>query len=354
MADAILCACTMCGKGFTPKPNNPNKYCSMSCYRAAQRSGQYKRGHGPEFPRAPCSHCGVTVERIPSKKRNGEQSDKVFCSRSCYDASRTAIRLSRAKNCAHCSAEFIPSRDNRYCSDDCCKAAKKARPKHCLNCECFFTPVKRHTSGRMISHNSGKLCSAECHIAWISNNEVRKQKIGDAFRGENHPNWQGGKSILNNISNRGPNWSSQRRAALKRDGHRCVDCQMTEDQCRQAYGRSLDVDHVIPFHNFDSYKKANALSNLACRCASCHRIAEAKRGMVQMVLPMQESIKRMHKGYCHGERVNTAKLSELDVRRIRRRAGEGEEAASIHADYQQVNRATVRDIIAGKTWRHVA
>lgn len=354
MADAILCSCTVCGKGFTPKPHKSNKYCGMPCYRAAQRAGEYKRGHGPEFPRAPCHHCGVTVERIPSQKRNGEQSDKVFCSRDCYDASRTAERQKRARQCPHCCEAFIPDGDSKYCSEVCWKAAKKAKPKRCLNCECLFTPVKRHPSGRMISHNSGKVCSAECQIAWIRNNETRKQKIGEAFRGEKHPNWQGGKSMLNNISNRGPNWQRQRRSALKRDGHRCVDCQMTEDESRNIYGRSLDVDHIIPFHNFDSYKKANVLSNLACRCASCHRIAEAKRGMVQMVLPMQDSAKRMHKGYCQGERVKSAKLTELDVRRIRQRACGGETAASIHADYQQVHRSAVQAIIVGKSWRHVA
>jgi hypothetical protein len=54
---------------------------------------------------------------------------------------------------------------------------------------------------------------------------------------------------------------------------------------------------VVPFHNFNSYKKANALSNLQCRCASCHKRAESKRGMVQMVLPMQDSANRMHKGF---------------------------------------------------------
>jgi len=179
-------------------------------------------------------------------------------------------------------------------------------------------------------------------------------KIGAAFAGDKHPNWQGGKSILNNTSNRGPNWKKQRERALVRDGRKCVDCGLTEGQCIQVFGRSLDVDHIVPFHNFGSYREANRLSNLACRCASCHRIEEATRSMVQMVLPMQDSESRMHKGYANGENINTAKLTELDVKRIRARAASGEAPAIIHDDYAKVRRSAIIAIIQRKTWRHVA
>jgi hypothetical protein len=83
-------------------------------------------------------------------------------------------------------------------------------------------------------------------------------------------------------------------------------------------------------------------------------MVEAKRGMVQMVLPIQDHASRMHKGYCQGSDVNTAKLSEVDVRRIRARAALGESGTKIQADYPQVTKANVFAIIRGVTWRHVA
>lgn len=354
MAATHSIECASCNKQLTSETSKPRRYCSIDCYRSAQRSGAYKRGHGPDFHRAPCAQCGTLVERNPSQKRNGERSDAVYCNRACYDAARTEIRKSREASCACCGSAFVQDRGSQFCSDACRRAAKKASPKNCINCDCWFTPVKKHTNGKIISHNSGKTCSLACQIAWISNNEDRKAKIGAAFKGAFHPNWQGGKSQLNNTSNRGPNWAQQRRAALKRDRYACVDCSMTEEQCQQVFGRSLDVDHVVPFHNFRSYRQANALSNLECRCASCHRIAEAKRDMVQMVLPMQDSAKRSHKGRCRGERINTAKLTEYDVRRIRRRFAEGESRQRVHADYPQVGIASIHNIATNKTWRHIA
>lgn len=356
MAESIIGHCLVCNAQFAHKNGKSNRFCRMECYRTHQRAGAYKRGHGPDFPRAPCAHCGAQVERNPSACRDGSKSDKVFCNRDCYHAFRSKIRAQRTQSCVRCGVDFIPEIAGRkHCSDACWKAGKKADPKHCVNCGCWFTPMKFHAqAGRLISANSGKTCSASCAKAWISNNEERKRKIGDAFRSVNHPNWQGGKSHINNLSNRGPNWNRQRAAALKRDNYQCVDCGITEAACKERFGRSLDVDHECPYHNFSDYRQANKLSNLACRCASCHRAAEAKRSMVQMVLPMQDNVNRQHKGgYAKGEKINTAKLTAVDVLVIRRRAAAGEAAMAIYGDFQKVGRATIWNIISRKTWRHI-
>lgn len=310
MAEAHLIPCSICGKHFKGRKGKSNKYCSIACYRIAQRSGQYARGPMPTTARHSCKQCGAVVIGSKSKKRNGERSDHAFCNRTCYDKYRREVVDSRIETCDHCGSEFniaAGSRRRKFCSESCWKSHRKATPKNCPNCNCLFTPVKAVASGKFISHNSGKTCSAYCHNQWIRNDPERKRKIGDAFRGANHPNWQGGKSLLNNVSNRGPNWKKQRAAALRRDKYQCVDCGITNDECVAKYGRGLDVDHVTPFHNFNSYKKANALSNLECRCTSCHRIEEAKRSMVQMVLPLQDSYKRQH----HGRRSAKQNLAEL-------------------------------------------
>lgn len=41
-------------------------------------------------------------------------------------------------------------------------------------------------------------------------------------------------------------------------------------------GRSLEVHHIKRFADFDSYRDANALSNLICLCRDCHMSVEYK------------------------------------------------------------------------------
>ena len=354
MTAAILSICLACGKEFSHSPTKAGKFCCVACYRAHQRNGEYKRGPEPSTARTPCAHCGAAVVGVLSKKRNGERSDLRFCNRACYDAYRAKIIANRSIDCIHCGAFFSPSahRAGKYCSDACRIAHRKAKPKLCVNCKCLFTPVKLMPSrNKYVSHNSGKTCSAECQNQWTRNDPERKRKIGIAFSGHLHPNWQGGKSLMNNTSNRGPNWKTQRKAALARDKYMCVDCGITESACIEKFGRSLDVDHIAPFHNFNSYKKANALSNLECRCPSCHKKEESKRGMVQMVLPMQDSVRRQHKGM--SGRTSNQKLCAAQVACIRSRHSNGDSLADIHADYPIVGIHAVRAVVQRKTWKSI-
>lgn len=302
-----------------------------------------------------CNHCGKRTATKPSTRRDGSRCEVVYCNRACYNAHRHEQVAARAVACERCGVNFSPATEKssrKYCSAKCWSAHRKAKAKNCPACGCLFTPVKYQAgAGRMVSNNTGVTCSAKCENDWIRKNPERKQKISLAFTGPAHPNWQGGKALLNNVSSRGPNWQKQRAAALLRDGKRCVDCLMSEAECIARYGRSLDVDHVVPFHNFSSYKQANALSNLQCRCASCHRIAEAKRSMVQMVLPIQDKASRQHKA---GRNKGNQRLSASDVIAIRTRSDAGESAVSIAKDYTMVSRKAVSDIAKRRTWKHIA
>lgn len=354
MAGSVVANCVICEKTFRHPPSKHRRYCGIACYRVAQRSGHYRPGPKPTTHREPCAHCGKEVFGVRARKRTGEEADRKFCDRACYDAFRVKVTQSREMSCHHCGARFIPNwKGRKYCSMDCRKVALKAKPKRCVNCKTLFTPVAWvKKTGRFISLSSGRTCSRECHLAWIRNNEERKRKIGDAFRGHRHPNWQGGKSRLNDINNRGSGWPKARERALKRDGYRCVDCGITEDECRERYGRGLDVDHIVPFHNWPNSRSANKLSNLASRCASCHRKEEATRNGVQMVLPYGDSEKRRHKGYARGATHPKAKLTEGDVLAILDAAKSGASGADLARQYG-VQRTTIYSILKGKIWRHL-
>jgi DEAD/DEAH box helicase domain-containing protein len=69
-------------------------------------------------------------------------------------------------------------------------------------------------------------------------------------------------------NNYGPNWPTQRDQARARDDYHCQHCGIPER------GRAHHVHHKIPFRAFDSYQRANRLSNLVTLCQRCHRRAE--------------------------------------------------------------------------------
>lgn len=255
---------------------------------------------------------------------------------------------SPALQCARCAVDI---RLGRFCSMTCRVAFKRPAPRPCVRCGSVFTPVKpinRPEGLRMVAHDSGKTCCRDCQIGWIRENPVRKAKISAAMSGAGHPLWQGGKAQIANASKRGAGWPKARRLALERD-KRCVDCGMTRDQSRDAYGRDLDVDHIEPFHNFASHKEANRPENLACRCQSCHRIAEAKRRGVQMLLPFGPD-RRNHHGVMRGERHPRAKVTAAQVIQIRQRRKAGEASLALAAEFG-LSRRTVNGIVSGAAWK---
>lgn len=308
----------------------------------------------------PCANCGKEITRSASTKRDGTASGVIYCNRSCYDMHRHKIRHEVSSvPCANCGVN-IPSstseikKGRKYCSHECRVIHKKAKPKNCVNCNTLFTPVKLHKGmGRMISHNAGKTCSPQCHNLWIRNNEERKRKISKAFTGDKHPNWQGGVS-RGYGSYRGENWRSQRAKAKKRDGNKCIICGITNEDHLDTYGNGLHVNHIIPFHNFTDYKKANALSNLETLCVKHHGMRE-DRSNVQMCMDFSDGDKhqRIRVGYAAGSKHPRAKLTESDVIDILAMRSEGLSYADISDRYDAVSKSTISAICLGKTWNHV-
>ena len=71
---------------------------------------------------------------------------------------------------------------------------------------------------------------------------------------------------------RGANWEVQARQARQRDGFRCQECGLSEEEL----GRQLDVHHKIPYSSFKSNLEANKLENLISVCPACHVKLEAQ------------------------------------------------------------------------------
>ena len=324
--------CANCGSQNVKK----RKFCSVECYRVAQRSGHYIKPVESHKSAKDCERCGVVFSGGAGR----------FCSRGCYDLHREEHRPS----CKLCGRR-VALESRIYCSMECRKKDKKAPPIHCRQCGVWFTGLKsprRSRAGNITwtTDRQKTVCSAECKSEFFKTNQARKEKISAAFKGERHPNWMGGRSRTNSVNKRGPTWRVQRKKALKRDNYRCVTCGKTEEE----NGRSLDVDHIEPFHNFTTSKEANKLSNLRSLCKACHGELDNKWNPGnQMALPLG---KVSHKGYCRGARVNTAKLSEVDVLAIKRKCKAGAKQADVAREYGVTN-SCIYSITSGRSWKHL-
>ena len=223
-----------------------------------------------------CFRCGNEVNRALSKKRNGEKSERIFCSRSCYDEQRINDRKSTAKSCKNCGKVLdVPGvcKSRKYCSMECRSlfAAKNAVIT-CVVCGAYFTAIKwnkRKTGFGLTRDKTRKTCSSECHHMFYRIDEERKRKISQSERGSKHHNWQGGGKRR---GYRGVDWNSIAEKVRRRAGYKCEHCGKTQEEC----GRKLDVNHIEPFHQSKNKTNANRLSNLEALCKSCHMKTEWK------------------------------------------------------------------------------
>lgn len=273
MANHIITYCETC-KSPVQHAHNPKKYCSMPCYRAAQRAGKYKPGPRADTHRQPCRNCGALVIGVMGVTRDGSRTEHKYCDRKCYDEYRAnAIKAREGKRCQHCDV-VIPgkktqSKGRLYCSMSCRKLGMRPGAQFCVRCGCHYSPVE-FSRGCITNPGNRRTCSAECHIAWIREDPERKRKISEAFKGAKHPNWQGG---THHSKGRGAGWPKIAEKVRKRAGYKCEHCGIDQE----SHGRALEVNHKTPFHQFGGTTElANRLGNLEALCKKCHTTADWK------------------------------------------------------------------------------
>lgn len=90
-----------------------------------------------------------------------------------------------------------------------------------------------------------------------------KRKLQICQSGENHHNWQGGKSFEPYTKE----WSKQLKDFIrKRDKFRCQECFRHQDELHYKDGRKYKL-HI---HHIDYNKKNCSPLNLISLCSSCH------------------------------------------------------------------------------------
>jgi 5-methylcytosine-specific restriction endonuclease McrA len=74
--------------------------------------------------------------------------------------------------------------------------------------------------------------------------------------------WRGGYDYYQNSL-----WLETRKKALQRDDPTCQGCGASRDELDGP----LDVHHVIPINEHESFESATYLDNLITMCQSCHQ-----------------------------------------------------------------------------------
>lgn len=237
------------------------------------------------FVDATCTHCGVTFVA----RHRVQEAFLRFCSQACAIARRRANGVKPNVRCLRCKTEFHtpPSCRRVYCSRDCANTHKReSAATRCVWCNVPFTPMQWLKVGarRRLSVVSGLRahCSQEC--ATHTTAEKLSRIVGPM-----RPAWKGGTTVDHKKGYRGPGWNAIARSIRKRDGEQCVRCSMTNAAHRAWCGKQLEVHHMIPFHNFTDYRRANKPANLVTLCISCHRKAEAEIEGVQLMLPINRA-----------------------------------------------------------------
>lgn len=188
-----------------------------------------------------CETCGSQWLKLASQMKGGRGR---FCSRRCKGLAQHAqLEPARSPN----SGSFTPGGQ-----------VGAAHPRwrepisfKCLNCNRDFLKKPWET------RNTGAAniyCSKPC----------RSEHRRTALSGPNAPDWVGGPKTY-----RGRNWQRIRmRVVIEQCGH-CA-------HCSKYVGRSLPVNHIRPFREFQTPEEANRRENLVGLCQPCHMRAEPR------------------------------------------------------------------------------
>jgi len=159
--------------------------------------------------------------------------------------------------CPVCQKEHWPKGRIRwkFCSRRCynAKRAEFWKPVD-LVCTCCRTTFQRPAG--VLKHRHGKpFCSLACVSRYHS--------------GENHPLY---RAVGHSERGRGPLWKRIAEQIRALDNYRCRRCGRTQAENGK---RRLEVDHIVPWREFEDKTLANQPENLASLCVKCHRYKTA-------------------------------------------------------------------------------
>ncbi len=189
-----------------------------------------------------CDTCGKEFEKYESKigKHN-------FCCRECYSIFHSK-EVPKCK-CIICGKEFKGDKynKNKYCSRECYLQDHCIKNKERICPKCGKSFIAKTAED--------KYCSWECY------NKDRHMP-----KGEEHWNWQGGVSLLNDRHD-SSEYKEWRKKVYERDNYQCVKCGSKE---------KLNAHHILAWKFYPD--KRYDLDNGITLCEKCHTQIHKKYG----------------------------------------------------------------------------
>lgn len=186
-----------------------------------------------------CLQCDKTFEKSRNESRLVWETRHLYCSRACASSAMRKVKV-----CSYCEKEFS-GRGKQFCSRHCSGKSNG-----------FQVGSKAHPKA---IHNLVRIPYKKGHTPW------NKGIVWEALRGENHPNWKGGKKKSKN----GHMLSYKEYRAYK-DWQKAVftrdkwDCQLCGN-----HGGELHADHIKPWIAYPELRYD--INNGRALCPPCHR-----------------------------------------------------------------------------------
>lgn len=179
-----------------------------------------------------CETCGINFK---SKSASKSYTPK-FCSRACW-AKRTITNETRQKQSEAKKGKSTWNKGISMWKD-------RQHPRGTLGMKLIKMPVTQQTKERLSLSHKGKKYPSHSK--------------------ENHWNWRGGITDINEAIRKSAEYKQWRSSVFERDNFTCQHCGVK--------GGSLHADHIIPF-SVDESKRFD-VDNGRTLCADCHRKTE--------------------------------------------------------------------------------
>lgn len=192
------------------------------------------------------------------KKSEADRKNWNFCSKSCVAISsnqkRTLERIKR--DCLLCKQSFlvIEGSSKKWCTDVCALRYRN-KNNNPSKTDVAKTKISAYAKLRGVSH----MKTPEC-----------LRKLSATISGENHWNWQGGKTKENKRRRNLAEYKQWRNQIFERDNYTCVFC--------KSRGVYIEADHIKPWSLFPELRLD--LSNGRTLCKPCHSQTETYMGRI--------------------------------------------------------------------------
>lgn len=202
-----------------------------------------------------CTKCNLVKDR--NKDNFYLCGDKIVC-QPCKECKKKS-RYSLNKNCKNCNK--IINNESIMCRVCTMKKPRSIETRRKITESLLKNPRKYWLGKKLYPHMIKALSLSAKRLLGKSRPLAVRIKLSIANKGENSPNWQGGKTEKNKAIRASLEYRLWRETVFTRDNYTCI-------WCKQRGGK-LQADHIKPFALFPALRFS--IDNGRTLCVPCHK-----------------------------------------------------------------------------------